>query len=383
MTSYPATYFVLTGILVLILVTSLLCILDLPCSPLPGVSDATHVGTVDMVVSWTGLPTLERQQTRQQYLSELRHADSGPNTAPVDTIDIRPERFGYSDELPILIRRAFVYGSCWIRNLHIVMPDECDHPEDIIREALGDMYDPLHLRVRVHRDSSILPRDALPCFSGHPKEANLDRIPGLSEQFVYANDDMFLNRPIPSDFFFSTDGRPRYRPGVGLACMDQDRNRACVGQHGSESYDHIQHNTAALFWSAADKIQSTSAPSFTWLEHQMKPLTRSGYRRARIMFPDAFDKLTHSHCRSSDDFSPTILIPNLDLASDLATLVTNYSCSALGCIELSQFPILQRNFLVLSGGLRYGHLLCVNNGIEDWHTAWISKNFHLPSSWMQ
>ena len=190
--------------IIILMLILLLFVFDLHSSPLRGEFDATHIGTVDMVVSWAGLPTVVREQAKQKYIMG----------ADKHTIDNGPERFGYCGELPILIRRAFVYGSPWLRNIHIVMPDECEYPEDIIRDAPGILYDPLHLRVRIHRDSSILPLDALPCFSGHPKEANLDRIPGLSEQFVYSNDDTFLNRPIPPEFFFSTDGRPRYRPSA-------------------------------------------------------------------------------------------------------------------------------------------------------------------------
>ena len=36
----------------------------------------------------------------------------------------------------------------------------------------------------------------------------LDRIPGLSEQFIYSNDDIFLNRPLEEKDFFTEDGAP-------------------------------------------------------------------------------------------------------------------------------------------------------------------------------
>lgn len=47
-----------------------------------------------------------------------------------------------------------------------------------------------------------IPTEYLPTFSSHPIELNLHRIKKLSEQFVYFNDDIFLLRPISSDFFF-------------------------------------------------------------------------------------------------------------------------------------------------------------------------------------
>ncbi len=41
-----------------------------------------------------------------------------------------------------------------------------------------------------------------PTFNSLAIEANLHRIPGLSEQFIYFNNDMFLGKPIEPDYFF-------------------------------------------------------------------------------------------------------------------------------------------------------------------------------------
>ena len=51
------------------------------------------------------------------------------------------------------------------------------------------------------------PEEYLPTFNSHTIEMNLHRIKGLSEQFVYFNDDMFINKPMkPRDFF--VHGKP-------------------------------------------------------------------------------------------------------------------------------------------------------------------------------
>ena len=51
-----------------------------------------------------------------------------------------------------------------------------------------------------HKD--YIPEQYLPTFSSHAIEDNLHRIPGLGEQFVYFNDDMFVIAPMkPEDFF--------------------------------------------------------------------------------------------------------------------------------------------------------------------------------------
>lgn len=52
-----------------------------------------------------------------------------------------------------------------------------------------------------------IPQEYLPTFNSITIELNMDKIPGLSEHFVYFNDDVFLNAPVkPEDYF--VDGQP-------------------------------------------------------------------------------------------------------------------------------------------------------------------------------
>lgn len=52
------------------------------------------------------------------------------------------------------------------------------------------------------KHSDYMPEEYLPTFSSHPIELNLHRIEGLSDQFVYFNDDMFLTNYVSPDDFF-------------------------------------------------------------------------------------------------------------------------------------------------------------------------------------
>ena len=56
------------------------------------------------------------------------------------------------------------------------------------------------LNIVNHKD--YIPEKYLPTFNANTIELNLHRIKGLSEQFVYFNDDMFVTAPVkPEDFF--------------------------------------------------------------------------------------------------------------------------------------------------------------------------------------
>ena len=61
----------------------------------------------------------------------------------------------------------------------------------------------------VVRHEDFIPEDYLPTFNSHTIEWNLWRIPGLSEHFIYFNDDMFITRAVKKTDFFSGE-LPRY-----------------------------------------------------------------------------------------------------------------------------------------------------------------------------
>ena len=56
-----------------------------------------------------------------------------------------------------------------------------------------------------------MPPECLPCFNSALIEHFLYKIPGLSEHFLYANDDMFINKPVNPSIFFDKEGLPIIR----------------------------------------------------------------------------------------------------------------------------------------------------------------------------
>ena len=65
-----------------------------------------------------------------------------------------------------------------------------------------------HPKLNIVTHADYIPAKYLPTFCNHPIELNFHRIKGLTEQFVYLNDDMFMvNHLKPTDFFIN--GLPR------------------------------------------------------------------------------------------------------------------------------------------------------------------------------
>ena len=62
--------------------------------------------------------------------------------------------------------------------------------------------------------TEIIRNDYLPVFSANPNESNIHRIPGLSEHFVFFNDDVYLTAPVEPTDFFSEGGLPKYNTAL-------------------------------------------------------------------------------------------------------------------------------------------------------------------------
>ena len=108
-------------------------------------------------------------------------------------------RYANNDELKYSLRSVEKHAP-WIRRIFIVTDNQT--PEWL------DVSNP-KIKIIDHKD--IIPKKNLPCFNAYVIEYFLYKIPELSEQFLFANDDMFLNADLQPDFFFTKDGFPVVR----------------------------------------------------------------------------------------------------------------------------------------------------------------------------
>ncbi len=112
----------------------------------------------------------------------------------------------------------------------------------------------------------------LPTFNSHTIELNFHRIPGLSEQFVYFNDDMFLLRQVSPGQFFR-DGKP-------LDMLAQP----VVANREDAVMPYIYLNNAMVLARYFDKRENMKQqPGAYW--HLGYPLLYFGYNLLERMFP--------------------------------------------------------------------------------------------------
>lgn len=104
-------------------------------------------------------------------------------------------RYISREELRYSIRSVLRYAP-WVRNIYIVTDDQ--KPSWLIPSD----------RIKIVSHNEIFPDPSvLPVFNSHAIESCLHRIPGLSEFFIYFNDDVFLGKPVTPNHFFSPAGK--------------------------------------------------------------------------------------------------------------------------------------------------------------------------------
>lgn len=136
---------------------------------------ATHGAPIDAVYTWVN-------HADRKWQSYWRSA------FPEESFD--PDRYTSNDELRYSLRSLNKYAP-WLRKIFIV--SNCSRPAWLKDD--GKI-------VWVWHEEIFPDQTVLPTFNSHAIETCLHRIKGISENFIYLNDDFVLGQPcLPADFF--------------------------------------------------------------------------------------------------------------------------------------------------------------------------------------
>lgn len=209
-------------------------------------------------------------------------------------------RFREWDTLQYLFR-AFELFTPWVRKIHLVTWGH-------VPDWLNDAHPKLHIVEHTH----YIETSFLPLFNANPLEINLHRIPGLSEKFVYFNDDTFLTAPLKEERFFS-DGKPRdllvsnalsSSSGVGHLVLN---DLEILNRHFSKRRS-IQHHLGKWFnyRYGVDSLRNLALlpwPRFTGFidPHQPQPFLRSTYKEVWKREGEVLKKTMTSRFRRCSD----------------------------------------------------------------------------------
>jgi len=231
-------------------------------------SDVTF--DIDMVFSWVDGTSSEFQRARARRMEAYVVGDGDDNEA----------RYRQIDELKYALRSVYLFAP-WVRRIFIVT----DSPRPV---WLAE-----HPRVTIVRSEEFFAdTSVLPTHNSHAVESQLHHIEGLSEHFIYSNDDMFFGRPVRPEMFFSPGGVTKFIEAttrIGLGEPDAQRS-------GFENAARVNRSLLRA------RFGRTTTRH---LEHAATPLRRSVMAELEAEFADEFARTAASAFRSSTDISVT------------------------------------------------------------------------------
>ncbi len=197
-------------------------------------------------------------------------------------------RYADNDELKYSLRSIDKYAP-WLRRIFIVTDNQ-----------VPVWLDTSNARVRIVDHKEIMPDVCLPCFNSAVIEHFLYKIPGLAEHFIYANDDMFINKPVTPETFFGKDGLPivrfNRRPFRKWTLLFKEK----VQGKRLSNYVQTIRNSAELVEKKYGKYYGGKT------HHNIDAYLRSDYEHAAKVFEDEIRTTLPNHVRSENDIQRNI-----------------------------------------------------------------------------
>ncbi|XP_034719441.1 N-acetylglucosamine-1-phosphotransferase subunits alpha/beta [Etheostoma cragini] len=161
--------------------------------------------------------------------------------------DVSASRFEDNEELRYSLRSVERHAP-WVRHIFIV--------------TNGQIPSWLNLdnpRVTVVTHQDIFLNDShLPTFSSPAIETHMHRIPGLSQKFIYLNDDVMFGREVwPDDFYSHSKGQKVYLTWPVPNCAE-----GCPGSWIKDGYCDKACNNSACDWDGGDCLGAAGSSRF-------------------------------------------------------------------------------------------------------------------------
>lgn len=175
---------------------------------------------IDLVYTWVDHSDPEWQQAKAD-------CGGGARQAALDEDTSNLARFEDHEELRFSLRSVELYAP-WVRRIFVVT---AGHVPGWLNVA--------HPLIEVVDHKQIIDARYLPTFNSHVIEAHLHRIGGLSEHYLYLNDDVMFARPCrPSDFFLGS--------GATIVSLSRKYLAEGVAVAGDTPMDCASKNVRAL-----------------------------------------------------------------------------------------------------------------------------------------
>ncbi|MCL1827232.1 MAG: Stealth CR1 domain-containing protein, partial [Candidatus Cloacimonetes bacterium] len=248
--------------------------------------ELTRETTIDLVYLWVdgGDPVWQAKKDDFIRSNGVETNHKNPLILPDDANS--KARFACNDELKYSLRSVEKYAP-WINQIYIVTDGQTPK-----------WLDTSNSKIKIIDHKDLLNEDCLPCFNSVAIEPFLYKIPGLSEQFLYANDDMLLNKPMHPNDFFTAEGLPVIR-------MKKRPENVWFWESGGagsrDVWTHKRANAAKLVYQKFGLLFRDQP------HHNIDVYTKSNMKNCvEKLFPIDFQNTAKSHMRVPEDINRSL-----------------------------------------------------------------------------
>lgn len=142
---------------------------------------------VDIVITWVDGADKNWLQEKNKHLDQTNQIN----------VDASAKRYRDWDNLQYIFRGIEKFAP-WVHRIYLITNGQKPQWLNLNNDKLVLVN---------HKD--YIPAECLPTFSTRTIELNMHRIRGLSEHFIYLNDDFFFLKPLKESDFFNRKGLPK------------------------------------------------------------------------------------------------------------------------------------------------------------------------------
>lgn len=250
---------------------------------------------VDVVFTWV-------DNSDVKWLAKYNKFKPKENILPIYSAD--KARFTQYNELYYATLSVQKYLP-WVRNIYIVTDNQT--PKWLSKWKQNKHNMPVY----IVDHSEIIESKYLPTFNSHVIEANLHKIKGLSENFIYFNDDVFVARPLKENHFFQNNGLS------SLFLTNKNLSKISQKQILTATL-YASKNAAKLLYNNYNALIDIT------LVHSYIPLKKSMYELAWSKFNTQIEDFLSNKFRDKNDLNlATFLVPYLSYLEGKAMPMTD------------------------------------------------------------
>lgn len=237
----------------------------------PTLSERRNADPVDVVYTWVNHDDPDWKELYQLH-SDNKEIEAKKTDAQ------SMSRFHSNNELQFSLRSVNKHLP-WVRKIYVLT--NCAPPPWI---------DTKSERIIWVRHEDVIPSKILPTFSSHVIESYLHRLDGISDRFIYLNDDVFIGRFLKKSYFFNSVGHSR-------AFLERFGMVSGEAVPGAPDYLNASRNSASL-------LRDEFGFSPTRLHaHTPFALSRDVLAEIEEKWLDRFDIFRGRKFRSMDDLN--------------------------------------------------------------------------------